>query len=58
MASEDERGFTKAEMQVWDPRQANFQETGTTYYATDSIFVRVLQITYYNKMFYYLSEFG
>ena len=29
-AKEDERGFTKAEMQVWDPRQANFQETGTT----------------------------
>ena len=28
-AKEDERGFTKAEMQVWDPRQANFQETGT-----------------------------
>lgn len=26
-AKEDERGFTKAEMQVWDPRQANFQET-------------------------------
>merc|ERR1712183_134722 len=25
--NEDERGFTKAEMQVMDPRQANFQET-------------------------------
>jgi len=24
---EDERGFTKAEMQVMDPRQANYQET-------------------------------
>lgn len=26
-AKEDERGFTKTEMQVWDPRNANFQET-------------------------------
>ena len=25
--TEDERGFTKSEMQVMDPRQANFQET-------------------------------
>ena len=42
-AKEDERGFTKAEMQVWDPRQANFQETGM-YYTADSIFVSALQI--------------
>ena len=26
-AAEDARGFTKSEMQVMDPRQANFQET-------------------------------
>ena len=26
-ATQDERGFTKSEMQVMDPRQANFQET-------------------------------
>ena len=25
--TEDPRGFTKSEMQVMDPRQANFQET-------------------------------
>ena len=25
--TEDERGFTKSEMQVMDPRQANFQQT-------------------------------
>ena len=27
VAREDERGFTKADMQVMDPRQANFQDT-------------------------------
>ena len=27
-AKQDERGFTKADMQVMDPRQANFQDTG------------------------------
>ncbi len=28
MATEDERGFKKADMQVMDPRQVNFQDTG------------------------------
>lgn len=25
---QDDRGFQKAEMQIMDPREANFQETG------------------------------
>ena len=28
MANQDERGFTKSDMQVMDPRDVNFQATG------------------------------
>ncbi len=45
MAAEDERGWTKADMTVMDPRQANFQDSGKLFTVLrDLLVVSVLRL--------------